>query len=220
MPQGVMSDLSSRRGAAARQCRWRRRVAAKRRVAEGLRQRLISDPTPAEMRAEVKVELAKLGLAPGPVDVDRRTGVPTGTFEDSPRAKPPDDGGDDDHNRDNAPSSTRAISEPRRLAERRSPPADLAQAGNTNVGRGVALAGLSFELRVAEQRDRIFDLLMAGAERGDVSCLLHLSSRLSPPARTRRTIHVPEILALDLGTSECTQKAIEVALRKVAAGEL
>src|SRR4051812_15019366 len=132
MPQGVLSDLNSRRGAAARQRRWRRRVTAKRRVAEGLRRRLGRAPTPAELRAEVEVELAKLGLAPGPVDVDRRTGVPTGTFEDSLDAMPPDDGGDDDHNRDNDPSCSRAISEPRRLAERRSPPADLAQAGSTN----------------------------------------------------------------------------------------
>src|SRR4051794_6251188 len=62
MPQGVMSDLSSRRGAAGRQRRWRHRLRVKRQAAESLRSRLGREPTAGELREAVEAELAALGL--------------------------------------------------------------------------------------------------------------------------------------------------------------
>src|SRR4051812_41823526 len=81
MSQNVLSRESSRRGAAERQRRWRARQRVRRQTEDRLRQRLGRDPTPAEMRSEIDGQLAGLGLAPAPVDADRRGDVPTGTAE-------------------------------------------------------------------------------------------------------------------------------------------
>src|SRR5919202_629234 len=70
MSQNVLSRQSSRRGAAERQRRWRARQRVKRRTEDRLRCQLGRDPTPAEMRAEIDVELERLGLASCPGRAD------------------------------------------------------------------------------------------------------------------------------------------------------
>src|SRR3954453_19427497 len=181
MSKSVMSRESTRRTGTERQRRWRRREAAKRRVAEALSRRLGRDATPAEMRDEIEGELGRLGLTSVPARVgdDRDADMPTGAAEDTTDAVLQDDD-DDDH--DSGRSSSRPVRELHRLIEQRPPSADPTWAGGAEAGRGVALASVSFELRIAEQRDRIFHLLMRRAEEGDASCLLFLASRLAPAA--------------------------------------
>src|SRR4051794_27049596 len=166
MSQNPLSRESSRRGAAERQRRWRRREAAKRRVVEGLRRHLGRDPSPHEMRAEIERELRALGLGSGP---DQGGGGRDAVMPEAPADASPDtvlpDGGDGEDDRNNVNddgddlSPSRAFRELRRLAERRPSLTDPAQAHGVHAGRGVALASVSFELRIAEQRDRIFSLL-------------------------------------------------------------
>jgi hypothetical protein len=86
--------------------------------------------------------------------------------------------------------------------------------------RAMALAGLDLELRIAGDRARIYDLLLASAEAGNVASLLWLASRLTPPARQRRVTYIPEIAALDLKTPEGAADAADAVLRRIAAGEL
>src|SRR4051794_11779233 len=74
MPQGVMSDLSSRRGAAARQRRWRHRQRVRRQAAEALRRRLGREPTAGELREAVEAELAALGLGREATGLDEAVG--------------------------------------------------------------------------------------------------------------------------------------------------
>src|SRR4051794_23464203 len=215
MFQNVLSRESSRRGAAERQRRWRARQRVRRQAEDRLRQRLGRDPTAAEMRAAIEADLERLGLTPasGRAD-DEGAGMPVGAVDDLLDTTLPDgDEGDD-------LPSIRAARELRRLVEQRPPPADPTQADGADAGRGVALASVSFELRIAAERDKIFGLLMQRAEEGDASALLFLASRLAPPARPRRDVSLPELVACDLGTSEGTQQAIEVVLRKAAAGGL
>src|SRR4051794_20042383 len=211
MSQNVMSQQSSRRGAAERQRRWRARQRVKRQTEDRLRHRLGRAPTAAEMRDEIEAQLGALGLGSGPACVsdDRDTGVPA---DASLEAMLPDGGGadgdhDDTHINDSLPSSP-AIAKRPRLAERRPLPADPARADGTDAGRGVALASVSFELRIAAERDKIYDMLMRRAEEGDVSCLLFLGSRLAPPARPRRIISVPELASCNLSTSDGVQHGI------------
>src|SRR5689334_738621 len=152
MPQGVMSELSSRRGAAERQRRWRARQRVRLQTENRLRQRLGRAPTEAEMRDEIATQLAGLGLAPAPVDADRRAGAPTdavlrvGEDADDVRDRFVEFHGD--------PPSSRAPRELGQSAERRPPPGSLAKADGVDVGRGVALASMSFELRLAADRDK------------------------------------------------------------------
>src|SRR4051794_13578887 len=169
MFQNVLSRESSRRGAAERQRRWRAWQRVKRQTEDRLRQRLGRDPTPAEMRDEIETRLAGSGLAPEPVGVDRREGAPAGKADSSPDVAVAgvDDG--DDHS---DLYSADGLRELHRLAGWRSPPSDRSQADGADVGRGVALASVSFELRIAAERDKIFGLLMQRAEEGDASALL------------------------------------------------
>src|SRR4051794_33523022 len=206
MSQNVLSRESSRRGGAARQRRWRARQRVRRQTEDRLRQRLGRAPTEAEMRDEIATQLAGLGLAPAPADADRRAGGPAGAAEEATDVALQVGVDDDDARRGfddfrDDPSSCRALGELRQAAERRPPPGVPAQAGGVDAGRGVALAGLSFELRVAADRDKMYDMLMRRAEEGDASCLLFLGSRLAPPARPRRVIAVPELAACDMSTS-------------------
>lgn len=222
MSQNVLSVQSSRRGAAERQRRWRHRQRVRLQTENRLRQRLGRAPTEAEVRDEIATQLAGLGLAPAPVDADRRAGAPAeaatdvalqvGEDDDDVRSGVTDFHGD--------PPSSRVLRELGQSAERRPPSGGPAQADGVDVGRGVALASMSFELRVAADRDKIYDMLMRRAEEGDASALLFLGSRLAPPARPRRVVSVPELLACDLDTSAGVQRGIEILLRKTAAGEL
>src|SRR3954451_16545706 len=224
MSQNVLSVQSSRRGAAERQRRWRARQRVRRETEDRLRQRLGRAPTEMELRDEVEAQLTGLGLAPAPVDVERPGSVATRAAEGMTDTGRPAVGDDhdqrdvDDHGGDL--SSAPALRDLRLLSDRRRSTAGPPEADGAAAGRAVALAGLSLELLIAAERDRIFTLLMQRAEEGDASALLFLASRLAPPARPRRVIAVPEILALDLGTSEGTQRGIEVVLAKVAAGGL
>src|SRR3954468_19694346 len=174
MSQNVLSVQSSRRGSAERQRRWRHRQRGRRETENRLRQRLGRAPTEAETRDEIATQLAGLGLAPAPVDADRRAGAPAGAAEDTADAAPRvgEDGGDvrsgvNDLHGD--PSASRALRELYQSAERRPPPSGPAQAAGVDVGRGAALASMSFELRVAADRDKIYDMLMRRAEEGDAS---------------------------------------------------
>src|SRR3954469_11546043 len=159
MPQGVMSELSSCRGAAERQRRWRARQRVRRQTENRLRQRLGRAPSEMELRDEIATELTRLGLAPAPVDADRRAGAPAGAADAATDAasrvgEDADDvrSGSDGFHGD--PTSSRALRELGQSAERHSPSGGPAQADGVEVGRGVALASMSFELRVAADRDK------------------------------------------------------------------
>src|SRR3954470_10427468 len=81
MSQNALSRQSDRRGSASRQRRWRARQRVRRETENRLRQRLGRAPTEAEMRDEIAAQLAGLGLAPAPVDADRRAAAPAGAAE-------------------------------------------------------------------------------------------------------------------------------------------
>src|SRR4051794_21721744 len=169
MSQNVLSRQSDCRGSASRQRRWRARQRVRRQTEERLRQRLGRDPSPAEMHAELEAQLAALGLRPRPprFDDDRDGDTPSGAAEDPGDAVPPD--GED---------SGATI------------PERASYAGA--AGRVAALGSIAFETQLAAARDRVFALLMAAAERGDISALLFMAGRLAPPARPRRVVAVPE----------------------------
>src|SRR6476660_5497533 len=131
MPRSVMSEQSSRRGAAERQRRWRARQRVRRQTENRLRQRLGREPTESEMRDEIATQLAGLGLAPAPVDADRCAAAPTGAAEAATDAvlRVGEDA-DDVRNRfvdfRGDPSSYKALRELGQSAERRPPSGSLA----------------------------------------------------------------------------------------------
>ena len=201
MSQNVLSRESSRRGAAERQRRWRARQRVRRQTEDRLRQRLGRAPTEAELRDEVEAQLAGLGLALRP-GRRRWSGCRRAGAADASTDTVLPDGGDGEDDRNDVNdfgddlSSAGALRDLRLLAERRPSAADRSRPTAPTAGRGVALASVSFELRIAAERDRIFDLLMQRAEEGDASALLFLASRLAPPARPRRVVSRPRAAGL------------------------
>src|SRR3954469_19892299 len=83
-----------------------------------------------------------------------------------------------------------------------------------------ATASGAFELRIAAERTRIFDLVMAAAEAGDISATLWLASRIAPAARSRSYLQLPGLKQCDLATASGVERAVELVIQATAAGRL
>lgn len=221
MNRSISSTLSSRRSNAERQRRWRQRQRARQQAADQLREQLGRPPTDEELWRAVEMQLAELGLETGQQAGIREVPLSAGLGA-QPRMHPSAsqlDGVPDDV--DDRGALPEPGAEPVRwLAEAAIEGSNIPAVDPGQMERAAAIASVGFELRVATARERIFKLLMASAEKGDVASLLFLGSRLAPAARPKRFISVPELQNCDLGTSDGVQRAMELVVKQVASGAL
>lgn len=208
--RGATRTERDRKSGRARQQRWRLRNRVRDEVVKNLTEVLGCPPSEEMVLAGIDAELAASGLT---------------TYEPSEPALGADDtaealqalapaAADDDE-----PAHPPVLSF-RQHADATLPADHPARQTLGQLERGLALASVGLEYRIAADRERIYSLLMASAERGDVASLLWLASRLAPAAKQRRAVHLPELKGVDLKSPDGVANAIDAIIAKCAAGEL